>query len=65
MTQQERQCINELLEAAGISGASLEAGARSICQEMRHLTATEVSETCRLHAEELHLDLALPPIRAR
>lgn len=59
MTPQERQCINELLEAACISGASLKIAARSICEEMPHLTAAEVAETCRLHAEELHLNAAI------
>jgi hypothetical protein len=39
MTPQDRQCINELLEAACISGASLEATGRSIGQLMLHLTA--------------------------
>jgi hypothetical protein len=53
MTPQERQCINESLEAACINGASLEAAARSIGEQMLHLTAAEVAETCRVHAEEL------------
>jgi hypothetical protein len=56
MTPQDRQCINELLEAASINGASLEAASRSIGQLMLHLTAAEVTETCRVHAEELGLD---------
>jgi len=58
MTPQDRQCINELLEAASINGASLEAASRSIGQLMLHLTAAEVTETCRVHAEELGLDAA-------
>jgi hypothetical protein len=56
MTPQERQCINELLEAAGLNGASLEAAARSIGEVMLHLTAAEVADTCRAHAGELGLD---------
>jgi hypothetical protein len=60
MTPQERQCINDLLEAACISGASLEAAARSIREQMLHLTAVEVAETCRVHAEELGLDAVCP-----
>jgi hypothetical protein len=56
MTPQERQCINELLEAACINGASLKGACRSIGQQMLHLTAAEVTETCRVHAEELGLD---------
>lgn len=59
MTPQERQHINALLEAASISGASLEAAVRSICEEMLYLTATEVAEACRVHAEELHLNGAV------
>jgi hypothetical protein len=59
MTPQERQHINALLEAASISGASLEAAVRSICQEMLYLTAAEVAEACRAHAEELHLNAAV------
>jgi hypothetical protein len=58
MTPQERQCINDLLEAACINGASLQAAARSIGEQMLHLTAAEVAETCRVHAEELGLDAA-------
>jgi hypothetical protein len=58
MTPQERQCINDLLEAACINGASFEAAARSIGEQMLHLTAAEVAETCRVHAEELGLDAA-------
>ena len=58
MTPQERQCINELLEAASINGLSLEAAVRSIGEEMLPLTAAEVAETCRVHAEELGLDAA-------
>jgi hypothetical protein len=53
---QDRQCINELLEAACIGGASPEAAGRSIGQLMLHLTVAEVTETCRVHAEELGLD---------
>ena len=56
MTPLERQCVNELLEAACISGASLEAASGSIEQLMLDLTAAEVKETCRIHAEELGLD---------
>jgi hypothetical protein len=55
MTPQERSYINDLLEAACINGASLEAAAHSIGEQMHHLTAAEVAETCRLHAEELGL----------
>ena len=56
MTPQERQCVNELLEAACINGASLEAAGRSIGQLMLDLTAAEVAEACCVHAEELGLD---------
>ena len=55
MTPQERQFINDLLEAARINGASTEEAARSIGAEMPHLTAAEVGKTCRVHAEELGL----------
>jgi hypothetical protein len=55
MTPQERQCINELLEAATINGVSIEAAVRSIGREMPHLSAAEVAETCRAHAEELSI----------
>jgi hypothetical protein len=55
MTPHERQCINDLLEAACINGASLEEAARSIGEQMRDLTAAEVAKTCRVHAEELGL----------
>jgi hypothetical protein len=58
MTPQERQCINELLEAASINGVSLEAAARSIGEVMFPLPAAEVAVTCRVHAEELGLDPA-------
>jgi hypothetical protein len=58
MTPQERQCINDLLEAACINGASPEAVARSIGEQMLHLTEAEIAETCRVHAEELGLDSA-------
>ena len=61
MTPQERQCINELLEAACINGATVEAAGRSIGQVMLHLAAAEVTETCRVHAEELGLDAANSP----
>jgi hypothetical protein len=47
MTPRERQCINELLEAACISGASADTAVRSICEEMLHLTAAEVKQTSR------------------
>jgi hypothetical protein len=59
MTPQERQYINALLEAASISGASLEAAVRSICEEMLYLTPTEVAEACHVHAEELRLNGAV------
>jgi hypothetical protein len=39
MTPQERECINELLEAATINGVSIEAAARSIGEVMLNLTA--------------------------
>jgi hypothetical protein len=58
MTPQERQNINDLLEAACINGASLEAAARSIGEQMLHLTAAEVADTCCVHAEEMGLDAA-------
>jgi hypothetical protein len=57
MAPQEKHYINALLEAACINGASLEAAARSIGEQMLHLTAAEVTETCRAHAKELGLDL--------
>ena len=65
MTPQERQCIHELLEAASISGASLQAAVRSVCEEMLHLTAAEVAETCRAHAEELPLNRAVYSVQAQ
>jgi hypothetical protein len=75
MTPQERQYINALLEVASICGASIQAATQSICEEMLHLTAAEVAEACRVHAEELHLNAAvysaqaqahrLPPINAQ
>jgi hypothetical protein len=65
MTPQERQCINDLLEAACISGASLEAAARTIGEQMSHLTAAEVTETCRVHAEELGLEAAVHSAQAQ
>ena len=55
MTPQERQSINELLEAACVNGASLKAAVRSIGKHMLHLPAAEIVETCRVHAEELGL----------
>jgi hypothetical protein len=65
MTPQERQNINDLLEAACINGASLEAAARSIGEQMLHLTAAEVAETCRVHAGELGLDAAVYSTQAQ
>jgi hypothetical protein len=62
MTPHERECIKELLEAATISGVSLETAARSIGEVMLPLTATEVAETCRVHAEELGLDAGHTPL---
>jgi hypothetical protein len=59
MTPQERQCINELLEAAYINGAFVEAAAQSISEQMLQLTAAEVLEACRVHAEELGLDASI------
>jgi hypothetical protein len=58
MTPQERECINELLEAATINGASIDSAARSIGEVMLNLTAAEVAEICRVHAEELGLNAA-------
>jgi hypothetical protein len=65
MTPHERQCIDELLEAASINGASIEAAARSIAEVMVSLTAAEVAETCRVHAEEMGLDGAAYPAQAQ
>jgi hypothetical protein len=65
MTPEERQSINELLEAASISGASLDAAARSIGENMPHLTVAEVAETCRVHSEELRLDFDSEPAPSR
>jgi len=56
MTPQERQCVNELLEAALLNGASPEAAGRAIGQLMLDPTAAEVAEACRVHAQELGLD---------
>jgi len=55
MTPQERQCIDQILEAATINGVSIDVAARSIREVMLNLTASEVAEICRVHAEELGL----------
>ena len=59
MTPQERQCIDQLLEAATINGVSIDVAARSIREVMLNLTASEVAEICRVHAEELGLAAAV------
>jgi hypothetical protein len=64
MTPQERQCIDQLLEAACINGASLKAAVRSIGKQKFHLTAAEIVETCRVHAEELGLVAACSATQA-
>jgi catechol-2,3-dioxygenase len=61
MTPQERECINELLEAATVNGVSIEAAARSIGEVMLNLNAAEIAEMCRLYAEELGLNAAAYP----
>ena len=58
MTPQEREHINELLEAATINGVSIDSAARSIGEVMLNLTAAEVAEVCRVHAEDLGLNAA-------
>ena len=59
MTAQERECINELLEAATINRVAREAVARLIGEVMlKFLTGSKVAEIYRVHAEELGLDAA-------
>jgi hypothetical protein len=65
MTPQERQCIDQLLEAAAINGVSIDVAARSIREVMLNLTASEVAEICRVHAEELGLAVAVYPAQAQ
>jgi hypothetical protein len=64
-TSQERQRVIELLEAAGVSGASAEATARLIREELPHLTSTEIAEICRVNTEGLLLDAAVYSEQAR
>ena len=65
MTPQERQCIDQLLEAATINGVSIDVAARSIREVMLNLTASEVAEICRVHAEELGLAAAVYSAQAQ
>jgi hypothetical protein len=58
MTPQERQCIDEFLEAATLNGVAREAAARLIGEVMLNfLTKSTVAEIYRVRAEELDLYL--------
>jgi hypothetical protein len=57
-TLKERQRIIELAEIGSANKATVEATVRAIHQELPHLTADEVTDVCRVHAEELRLDAA-------
>jgi hypothetical protein len=65
MTPQERQCIDQLLEAATINGVSIDVAARSIREVMLNLTASEVAEIIHVHAEELGLAAAVYSAQAQ
>ena len=65
MTPQQRQCIDQMLEAATINGVSIDVAARSIREVMLNLTASEVAEICRVHAEELGLAAAVYSAQAQ
>jgi hypothetical protein len=50
---------------ATINGVSIDVAARSIREVMLNLTASEVAEICRVHAEELGLAAAVYTVQAQ